>query len=46
MAERETIQISPINTRQRIPQEAIDDVVDQIIQHYQPHKIILETRGS
>lgn len=41
MPERETIRISPINTRQCIPQEAIDDVVDQIIQHYQPHWIIL-----
>ncbi|MGC1376641.1 MAG: nucleotidyltransferase domain-containing protein [Anaerolineales bacterium] len=35
------IQVLPISQRKRIPQKAIDDVVRQIVQKFQPHKIIL-----
>jgi predicted nucleotidyltransferase len=35
------IQVLPISQRKRIPQKAIDDVVRQIAQKFQPHKIIL-----
>jgi len=41
MADRKIIQVPPINIRHRIPQEAIDNVVDQIAQRYNPQKVIL-----
>ena len=41
MTTHKTIQVPLINKRHRIPQQAIDDVVDQIIQRYQPQKVIL-----
>jgi len=36
-----TVYIPPITTRKRIPQQAIDDVVRQIVEKYRPQKIIL-----
>ena len=36
-----TIVVPPINKRKRIPQAAIDDVVRQIAEKFQPNKIIL-----
>jgi predicted nucleotidyltransferase len=41
MTEHSPTQVPPINMRQRIPQAAIDDVVAQIIERYQPQKVIL-----
>lgn len=35
------IQVLPITQRKRIPQNAIDDVVRQIVEKFRPHKIIL-----
>lgn len=36
-----SIKVLPINRRKRIPQEAIDDVIRQIVEKFQPAKIIL-----
>ncbi len=35
------ISVPPITQRQRIPQEAIEDVACQIVQKFRPHAIIL-----
>lgn len=35
------VYVPPINQRERIPQEAIDDVVRQIVEKFHPQKIIL-----
>ena len=35
------VHVLPITKRKRIPQKAIDDVVRQIVEKFQPHKIIL-----
>ncbi len=35
------VPVLPITQRKRIPQQAIDDVVRQIAEKFQPHKIIL-----
>ena len=35
------IQVHPIDERERIPQDAIDEVVHQIAEQFQPQKIIL-----
>lgn len=37
----QTVVVPPINKRTRIPQEAIDDVVRQIVEKFKPNKIIL-----
>jgi predicted nucleotidyltransferase len=37
----QTVFVPPINKRTRIPQEAIDDVVRQIVEKFKPNKIIL-----
>ncbi len=36
-----TVAVPPINKRRRIPKRAIDDVVRQIAEKFQPEKIIL-----
>jgi predicted nucleotidyltransferase len=36
-----SINVPPITQRTRIPQQAIDDVVQQIIENFRPQKIIL-----
>lgn len=41
MAKSDTLEIPDINTRRRIPQRAIDDVVRQIVRRFRPEKIIL-----
>jgi predicted nucleotidyltransferase len=41
MTTSKTSLIPPINQRLRIPQQAINDVVNQIVEGYQPLKIIL-----
>ncbi len=35
------IYVPPVTERERIPQEAIDDIVRQIVEKFQPQKIIL-----
>jgi predicted nucleotidyltransferase len=40
-AKRPAMMVPPINVRERIPQEAILDVVDQIAAQFQPKEIIL-----
>ncbi|MBM4430205.1 MAG: nucleotidyltransferase domain-containing protein [Chloroflexi bacterium] len=37
----ETVLVPPITTRRRIPQQAIADVVRQIVEQFQPERIIL-----
>jgi predicted nucleotidyltransferase len=36
-----TVHVLPVTERKRIPQEAIDDVVRQIVEKFHPQKIIL-----
>ena len=35
------VYVPPVTQRKRIPQKAIDDVVRQIVEKFQPKKIIL-----
>ena len=35
------VNVPPINRRKRIPQKAIDQVVEQIVEKFKPQKIIL-----
>ena len=39
--ESAALNVPPLNTRQRIPIAAIEDVVGQIVARFQPEKIIL-----
>jgi len=41
MRQVDTVMIPTINARQRIPQRAIEDIVHQIAQQFQPEQIIL-----
>jgi predicted nucleotidyltransferase len=41
MSQVDTVIIPTINARQRIPQRAIEDIVHQIAQRFQPEQIIL-----
>ncbi len=41
MSQVDTIIVPTINVRQRIPQQAIEDIVRQIVQQFQPEQIIL-----
>lgn len=36
-----TVYVPPITLRKRIPQEAIEDIVWQIVHHFRPQKVIL-----
>jgi len=38
---RDAVQIPTINERQRIPDQVIEDAVRQIIQKFQPQRIML-----
>lgn len=41
MNSRDIIPLPSINVRRRIPQQAIEEVVDQIVERFQPERIIL-----
>jgi predicted nucleotidyltransferase len=41
MSESAKVQVHSINARERVPQRAIDDTVRQIVQQFQPERIIL-----
>jgi predicted nucleotidyltransferase len=41
MSDVDTILVPTINSRQRIPRRAIDDIVYQIVQQFDPERIIL-----
>ena len=41
MSQVDTVVVPTINARQRIPRQAIEDIVRQIVQQFQPEQIIL-----
>jgi predicted nucleotidyltransferase len=41
MSESARVQVPTINARERVPQRAIEDTVRQIVQQFQPERIIL-----
>jgi predicted nucleotidyltransferase len=41
MSESAKVQVPTINARERVPQRAIEDTVRQIVQQFQPERIIL-----
>jgi predicted nucleotidyltransferase len=41
MSQVDTVIVPTINVRQRVPQQAIEDIVRQIVQQFQPEQIIL-----
>ncbi len=40
-ARRDVVRVPPINVRDRIPQQAIEDAVRQIVEQFQPQRVIL-----
>ncbi len=40
-ARRDIVRVPPINVRDRIPQQAIEDAVRRIVEQFQPQRVIL-----